>query len=291
MAEARAGAGPGLVDTHAHLNHPRLLRRIDEVIARARKAGVTDIIVVGYDLPSSERAVKLAAEHDGLWAAVGVHPHDAVHLNDAGVHQLRTLAKSDRVVAIGEIGLDFCRNLSPLDAQEQAFTRQLSLALELALPAIVHCRDAQDAVLRTLGSAAQPGVVWHCFEGSADQAEEALSLGVWLAFGGRLTHRNASNLRAVARDVPHDRLLLETDCPYLVPEPRRHRDNEPANVRAVAERLAQVRGESREHVARVTSENARHVFGLTGSCVECAAAALPLTARRGTERTEDRPGR
>jgi TatD DNase family protein len=254
--------GSRAVDTHTHLNHPRLLRRLEEVVARARDAGVGDMIVVGYDLSSSEEAVTLAGMHDGLWAAVGIHPHDAAELDDAAVRRLKGLAQRERVVAIGETGLDFYRDLAPRDVQRRAFERQLSLADELALPVIVHCREAQDVVLEILRSSALPRVVWHCFDGSPGEAARALALGVWLGFGGRLTHRRAGDLQRAAKEAPGDRILLETDCPYLAPEPRRGRDNEPANVRVVADCLARVRGESAEQIVRQTTENARQLFGL-----------------------------
>ncbi len=258
-------AGSRVIDTHTHLNHPRLLRRLEEVVARAREAGVGDMVVVGYDAPSSEEAVRLASRHDGLWAAVGVHPHNAADLDDDAAGRIRDLAQCDRVIAVGETGLDFYRDLAPREAQRRAFGWHLSLSAELGLPVIVHCRDAQEAVLATLRSAALSRVIWHCFDGSPAEAERALALGVWLGFGGRLTHRGAGVLRRAAKEVPGDRILLETDCPYLAPEPHRGRDNEPANVVAVADCLAGVRADSREHIEEMTTENAQRLFGLGGA--------------------------
>jgi TatD DNase family protein len=258
---------PGLVDTHTHLNHPRLLPHLAPVLERAREAGVGEMIVVGYDLPSSSLAVELAEQHGGLRAAVGVHPHDADVMDDAAAESLRSLAKSEAVVAIGETGLDFYRDLSPRDTQMAAFVAHLALADEMGLPVIVHCRAAQEELLGVLASRAEgrsgdSTLIWHCFDGSREHAQRALDLGMVLGFGGMLTYGRAEELRRVAAEAPVDRILLETDCPYLAPEPRRGRDNEPANVAVVAECLAQARGESRERIATATTENARRVFGL-----------------------------
>jgi TatD DNase family protein len=267
MAEGSALAGA--IDTHTHLNHPRLLRRIHDVLARAREAGIDEMLVVGYDVPSSGRAVELAQEFDFLWAAVGMHPHDASALDELSVQSLRDLAGSKKVVAVGETGLDFYRDLSPRHVQEAAFRDHLSLAAELELPAIVHCRNAEEAVLSVLESADCPidrhRVVWHCFDGSAAMAERALALGVRLGFGGLLTRRSAGELRSIARDAPLESILVETDCPYLVPRPSRSSDNEPANLRYVIECVAEARGEAPQHVAAATADNARRVFGLLHS--------------------------
>ena len=233
------------------------------MLARARAAGVAAAIVVGYDLPSSRKAVELAESNSDIWAAVGVHPHDAADMSDDGLSEIRALARSERVVAIGETGLDFYRDLSPRPAQEKAFTEHLALAGELGLPAIVHCREAQEEVLAALHSATPPSpVIWHCFEGTLDHARRALDLGIFLGFGGRVTYRNAADLRDVAAAVPSDRMLLETDCPYLAPEPKRGRDNEPANLPIIAEAMAAIRGDEGEAFMATTSENALRVFGL-----------------------------
>jgi len=265
--DARAGgevsAGVSLIDTHCHLNHPRLLRGLPDVLARARAAGVAAAIVVGYDLPSSRKAVELAEGHSDIWAAVGVHPHDAAEVGQDDLSEIRALARSERVVAIGETGLDFYRNLSPRPAQEKAFSEHLALAAELGLPAIVHCREAQEEVLAALESDMPPSpVIWHCFAGTLDQARRALDLGLFLGFGGRVTYRSADELRSVAAHISADSILLETDCPYLAPEPKRGRDNEPANLVAIAEAMAAIRGDEGEAFMATTSENALRVFGL-----------------------------
>lgn len=259
----RAGVMAGAVDTHTHLNHPRLLRRLDEVLARAEQAGVSAMVVVGYDLPSSELAVELAEANPNLWATVGIHPHDACHLDHSSLVRLRSLARREKVVAIGETGLDFHRNLSPPDAQAEAFRRQLDLARELSLPAVVHCRQAQGQVLDMAAEFGGLAMVWHCFEGTGEHAARAVALGMMVGFTATITRRNAGALRRIAAGIPADRLLLETDCPYLSSEPKRQRDNEPANVIAVAEHLAAARGVSADAVIRVTTENARRALGVS----------------------------
>jgi len=259
--ESRTGAS--LVDTHSHLNHPRLLRALPDVLARARAAGVSAMIVVGYDLPSSRKAVELAESDADVWAAVGVHPHDAADVSQDDLSEIRALARSARVVAIGETGLDFYRDLSPRPTQEKVFEEHLAVGAELGLPVIVHCREAEEEVLGALESdMPRSPVIWHCFDGMLDHARRALDLGLFLGFGGRVTYRNAAHLREVAAVVPADRMLLETDCPYLAPEPKRGRDNEPANLVVIAEAMAAIRGEEGRALTDRTSANARRVFGL-----------------------------
>ena len=254
--------GHPAVDTHTHLNHPRLLRRLEQVLARAREAGVGGMLVVGYDVPSSETAVRLAEAHPHLWAAVGVHPHDAVGADARAMGRLRELAQSRKVVAVGETGLDFYRDLSPREAQVEAFRRHLALAGELQRPVVVHCRDAQEEVLSILQQYHGLPCIWHCFDGSREQAEAALALGALLGFTGIVTYRGSEKLRQVAAAVPADRLLLETDSPYLAPEPRRKGDNEPANLPLVAASVAEVRGTDPGEMMRQVTQNARRVFGL-----------------------------
>lgn len=252
----------GAVDSHAHLNHPRLWHRLGEVLARAEQAGVRATVVVGYDVPSSELAVQLAQQHPQLWATVGVHPHGAAGLDERALAQLRSLASREKVVAIGEMGLDFHRNLSPPEVQREAFREQLALARELSLPAVLHCRKAQEEMLSLAAEFAGVTMVWHCFEGTEEQASRARALGMVIGFTGIITRRGGEGLGQVAAGLPADRLLIETDSPYLLPDSKRHGDNEPANVMAVAERLAAVRRTSCGEVVRVTAGNARRVFGV-----------------------------
>jgi TatD DNase family protein len=268
-----------LVDTHAHLDDRAFAADREAVIARAVAAGVSRILTVGVDLPSSRAAVALAEKHPAVYAAVGLHPHDARKWHEATARELRALAQHPRVVAIGETGLDFYRNLSPREAQGAAFRAQLALAGEVGLPVIIHDREAHGEVIAILKEWAtevqnrrvkgqspdrQPrpaarGVL-HAFSGDLGMAEEASKLGFCIALGGPLTFAHARRPVEVARQLPLDRLLLETDCPYMTPEPFRGRRNEPAYVRYVAERLAQIRAQPVEVVAKATTQNALTLF-------------------------------
>ena len=254
-----------LVDTHAHLDDRAFAADREAVIARAVAAGVSRILTVGVDLPSSRAAVALAEKHPAVYAAVGLHPHDARKWNEATARELRALAQHPRVVAIGETGLDFYRNLSPREAQIAAFRAQLALAGEVGLPVIIHDREAHGevmAILREWVERVRTPVlgVLHAFSGDLALAEEASNLGFCIALGGPVTFTNARRPVEVARQLPLDRLLVETDCPYLTPEPFRGRRNEPAYVRYVAERLAQIRAQPVEVVAKATTQNALTLF-------------------------------
>ena len=257
-----AGPAPTAIDSHTHLNHPRLARKLDQVLARARAAGVAEMIVVGYDLTSSEAAVKLAESADDLRATVGVHPHNASGVNAETMRALRRLAASERVTAIGEAGLDFYRDLSPREAQESSFRRHLELAAELHLPIVIHCREAQERLLAMLRECAGEGLtlIWHSFDGTLAHAEAALSLGAFLGFNGMITYPRNRHLAEIAAAVPLGRLLLETDCPYLAPEPRRSGDNEPANLPLIADAIAKARHIPSADVVSATTANARRAF-------------------------------
>ncbi len=256
------GTSPGdfLVDSHCHLNHPRLFRQIPDVIERARAAGVAQMVVVGYDVPSSRKAVEIAETTPEVWAAVGVHPHEAGEMGPEELAEVKALAQSSRVVAIGETGLDFYRNLAPADAQRSAFQKQLDLGGELGLPVITHCRNAQEAVLAALQSRQQQRVVWHCFEGTAAHADRAIELGAMLGFGGLLGRTGSAGIKTALRNAPEDRILLETDSPYHVPVGK---DNEPANLPAILEMLARARAEPPARLAALTTANAHRVFKLS----------------------------
>jgi len=253
-----------LFDSHSHLNDRRLRRDVDGVVLRAAEEGVSRIMCVGFDLPSSRLAVEIAGLHSGVWVAVGVHPHDAKTLNDGVLSELARLAREPKVVAIGEIGLDFYRDLSPRPVQEAAFRAQIELAKELEVPVIVHDRNAGPQVLRVIEDQGPPaaGGVLHCFSGSLDLARQAMELGFYIGVAGPVTFQKSDALRAVVRAVPIERLLVETDAPYLTPEPFRGRkDNEPAFVRLVAEKVAEIKGIGLAEVARVTTANALRLFG------------------------------
>lgn len=255
--------GP-LIDSHAHLNDRRFETDREEVLVRARGAGLAAVVNVGFDLPSSAACLELADRHPFLFAAVGVHPHDAAGVPPDYLERLWELARHARVVALGEMGLDYYRNLSPRAVQEKVFREQLALARELDLPVIIHDREAHAAVLDILrkDGLGRRGGVMHCFSGDWALAGECLELGLYISLAGPVTYPNAQKTREVAAKVPLDRLLVETDCPYLPPQPWRGKRNEPAFLRRVVEEIAALRGATAAEVAAATTENARRLFGL-----------------------------
>jgi TatD DNase family protein len=250
-----------LIDSHAHLDFPQFDADRETVIQRAREAGLVAILNVGADLASSRAAVALAEQHDFIHAAVGVHPHDAKTVTSAVLGELRELARHPKVVAIGEIGLDYYRDLSPRPVQRRAFADQLALAAELALPVVVHSREAHDDVFAALKGWKGTGVL-HSYSAGLERLEEVLGMGFLIGLSGPVTFPNASGLRAVAAAVPLERLLVETDCPYLTPVPYRGKRNEPAYVRYVVEAVARARGMPAEVVAQATTVNAHSLFGV-----------------------------
>ena len=247
--ETTAPAGGWLVDTHAHLTDPALHQEVSEIVERARAAGVGAIVCAGYDLSSSRDAVDLARWIPGVWATVGIHPNEVSSAVAADFDAIAALARDPSVVGIGETGLDYYRNRTPRTRQIETLEWHLSLAEELALPAVIHNREAdrdtaqllRASAVRRSGSTA-PGVL-HCFSSNdADYLDRVLGDGYYISFAGVVTFRPNGSLRDVAARVPVDRLVVETDAPYLAPEPLRGRRNEPAYVRHTADRLAQVRG-------------------------------------------------
>ncbi|WP_027717136.1 TatD family hydrolase [Desulfovirgula thermocuniculi] len=256
-----------LIDSHAHLNDRRFEADREEVLARAREAGLAAVVNVGFDLPSSAACLELAGAHPFLYAAVGVHPHDAGEVPPDYLERLRELARKPKVVALGEMGLDYYRNLSPRAVQEKVFREQLALARELDLPVIIHDREAHAAVLGILrkDGLGRRGGVMHCFSGDWELARECLELGLYISLAGPVTYPNAQKTREVAARVPLERLLIETDCPYLPPQPWRGRRNEPAFLRCVVEEIAALRGLAADEVAAATAENSRLLFGLPGT--------------------------
>ncbi len=266
-----------LIDSHAHLHFPRFDGDRDAVIRRAREAGLIAIVNVGTDLITSRASVALAEEHDFIYALVGVHPHDAKTLSPDILAELRSLARHPKVVAIGEIGLDYYRDLSPRPVQRQAFADQLNLAAELGLPVVVHSREAHEDVLAVLRAWEPPprgvrdegGVgVLHSYSAGLERLDEVLALGFSISISGPVTFPKANRLRQVAAAVPLERVLMETDCPFLTPVPHRGRRNEPAYVRHVAEAVARARGMPGEEVARATADNACRLFGIDPSPIE-----------------------
>ncbi len=252
-----------LIDSHAHLDFSQFRDDRDAAVRRALEADVTAIINVGTDWASSERSVELAARYPAIYAAVGVHPHDAGTLSADVLKRLGELAAEEKVVAIGEIGLDFYRDLSPRDRQRQAFRQQIRLAVELGLPLVIHDRDAHAETLRILREeeAGRVGGVLHCFSGDLDMAREGIALGFLIAFGGPITY-GGKKKQDIAGRIPLEKILIETDCPFLTPVPHRGQRNEPAYVRHVAEKLARLRGISFEEAAAATTANAAGLFGL-----------------------------
>ncbi|MBH0200639.1 MAG: TatD family hydrolase [Nitrospira sp.] len=252
-----------LIDTHTHLDDARYNDDREAVIARAREAGVEAFVTIGCDLVTSHAAVQLAGQHSFVYASIGVHPHEVKHIGDGWYDDFRRLACSKKVVAYGEIGLDYHYNHSSPKEQRERFREQIQLARELALPVIIHTREAQEDTIAILKEeqASEIGGVFHCFSGDARLAKDALELGFYLSFSGILTFQNASMLREIATTVPLDRLLIETDCPYLTPMPHRGKRNEPAYVAQVAKQLAALHpGLSEEDIGRTTTENAKRLF-------------------------------
>ena len=257
-----------IVDTHAHLDADAFDEDRDEVIARAVEAGVSMIINVGVNLESSKKAVSLAEEHPEVLAAAGFHPHQADTMKQADVARIGEIARHPRAVAIGEIGLDFYRNYSPREAQFQALKWQLELASELELPVVIHSRQAEKEMLEALRDwtgrsgkikGRSPGVI-HCFSGDTATAEQYLEMGFYLALGAYIGYPTSVGAYDVIRSIPQDRLLVETDCPFLAPQSHRGKRNEPAYLPQTVELLAEIRGTTVETVARETTENAQRLF-------------------------------
>ena len=254
-----------LIDSHAHVQVRQFNHDRATVIAAAFDAGVAQMVTPGVDVETSKQAIAIAEQYPGrIFAAVGTHPHDATTLTDAALAEQRELARSPHVVAIGEIGLDYYRNLSPRDAQRDAITRQFALARELALPVILHNRDSHADMIELLRSEGQ-GLrgVFHCFIGDQAMARDALDLGFAISFAGPVTYPKNTELAEVAAWAPLDRILVETDCPYLTPTPFRGQRNEPRHVAQVARHIADLRGISLDQMAEATSRNTATLFRLS----------------------------
>jgi TatD DNase family protein len=255
-----------LIDTHTHLDDPRYNDDREAMIARAREAGVEAFITIGCDRSTSQAAVALAERHSFVYASIGVHPHEVKHISDGWYYDFRRLAQNKNVVAYGEIGLDYHYNHSSPKEQRERFREQLQLARELKLPVIIHTREAQEDTINIMKEekASDVGGVFHCFSGDAWLAKDALDLGFYLSFSGILTFQNATMLREIAKNTPLDRVLIETDCPYLTPVPYRGKRNEPAYVTFVARQLAEIHADrpdlSIDQIGRITSENAKRLF-------------------------------
>ncbi|WP_134702852.1 TatD family hydrolase [Ammoniphilus sp. YIM 78166] len=251
-----------LFDTHAHLNAEQFNEDQEEVIRRAKENGVTRIVNIGFNRETIPTSVALAEKYDFIYTAVGWHPQDAKDMLEEDYDWLRELSKHEKVVAIGEIGLDYYWDTSPRDIQQVVFRRQIQLAKELKLPIVIHNRDAHQDVVDILReeNAAEVGGIMHCFSGSLEMAKQCLDMNFYISFGGPVTFKNAKKPKEIAQEIPLDRLLIETDCPYLTPEPYRGKRNETGYVRYVAEAIAQLRGMSTEELAYHTMENAKRLF-------------------------------
>ena len=253
-----------MIDSHAHLTDERYASDVDQVVARAAAAGVETIVSIATDPDDARAAIALAERHPRMFATVGVHPHAAGKVPPEALEEIRALAEHPRVVAIGEAGLDYHYDFAPREAQLEWFRRQLALGAELDLPVVVHAREADDdvaALLREAGSATR-GVL-HCFSSGRPLLEEALSLGWYVSFGGMVTFKRF-DAEDLVRLVPEDRLLVETDSPYLAPVPHRGRRNEPAHIPIIIERLASIRGATSEAMATATTRNAAALYRLPG---------------------------
>ena len=253
-----------LFDTHAHLHFPEFDADRDAMLDRARAAGVRRMLTIGTEPESSRAAVALASREADVWATVGIHPHDAAGADSVALGEIERLAAEPRVVAVGEIGLDYFRNLSPREDQQRAFRALLGLARRIGKPVVIHCRDAHEDVLRILAEERVTDVrgIMHCFSGDVAIARRCLDLGLLISLAGPVTYPNARALPEVARFVPADRLVVETDCPFLPPQGYRGKRNEPAYLAITATRVAELRGEPVESmVARMTA-NACALFGI-----------------------------
>ncbi|MBN2899353.1 MAG: TatD family hydrolase [Clostridia bacterium] len=253
-----------LFDSHAHIDSERFEGERDDIVARAKEAGLSLIMNPGADYSSSVNAVALSEKYDMVYAAVGIHPHEAESVDEAMLEAIEALAKKEKVKAIGEIGLDYYYDHSPREIQKQVFVDQIRLAKSLGLPIIIHDRDANDDVMRIL-KAENPfetGVILHCFSGSAELARQYVKLGAYISVAGPLTFKNNRKTIEVVEVVPLDRLLIETDSPYLTPVPFRGKRNEPAYVQYVADKIAEIKGLTFKEVADATRENGCRIFNI-----------------------------
>ncbi|MFZ5650623.1 MAG: TatD family hydrolase [Bacillota bacterium] len=253
-----------LVDTHAHIDIEEFDGDREDTIQRAAENGVAAIINASFDLESSGRSVALAGRHVGVYAIVGIHPHDAGEAPQGYLDRLAEMARDPKVVALGEMGLDYYRNLSPREIQQRVFREQLALARELEMPVVIHDRDAHGDLMDIIkkDGVPQKGGVMHCYSGSWEMARECMKKGFYISIAGPVTYPNAARLKDIAVRLPLDRILVETDCPYLSPQIFRGQRNEPAYVRHVAGEIARLRGLSGEEFARAASSNAARIFGI-----------------------------
>ncbi|MDD5464986.1 MAG: TatD family hydrolase [Candidatus Omnitrophica bacterium] len=251
-----------LIDTHCHLDFPPFDPDRDAVIQRAKAMGIAYFINIGSTLESSTASCALAQKYGEVYASVGVHPHDADTFNSQAEDKLKSLAQKNKVIAIGETGLDYYRNLSSQDNQKQAFIKQIELAKDLKLPLVIHCRQAEKDTLQILKTALPLRAVVHCFSGDENFLRECLGAGFFISFTCNITYKKAQGLRDMVRLVPLDRLMLETDAPYLSPEGFRGKRNEPLQIKLLAEEVSRLKGASFAEIAEKTTQNAKEFFKL-----------------------------
>ncbi len=254
-----------LIDSHAHLTFKRLVKDVEGVIDRSIEAGVSGWVTVGTDTEQNQQVVALAEKYENMYAAVGIHPHDAKHVTDYDLIQLKQIAQSQKVVAVGEMGLDFYYNFSDPAVQKKVFRSQLLIARELGLPVIVHSREAFEETVEILDGfkSGFEKLVFHCFGGSAEQAKILIDKGFYISFTGVVTFKNATDVQEAAGVVPVERMMVETDCPYMSPEPmRKQKVNEPALMVHTAKFLAELKGMDAEDFAMKVTETTRGFFGL-----------------------------
>lgn len=253
-----------LFDTHVHLNAEQFSEDLNEVIDRARMEGVRYMVVVGFDRPTIIKAMELIEEYDFIYASIGWHPVDAIDMRDEDLEWIEELAKHPKVVAIGEMGLDYYWDKSPKEVQQEVFRKQIQLAKKVKLPIVIHNREATADIVTILKeeNAAEVGGIMHCFSGSVEVAKECVEMNFYISLGGPVTFKNAKKPKEVAQEIPLKKLLIETDCPYLAPHPYRGKRNEPSYVKLVAEQIAELKGLSYEEVSQVTTENAKILFGI-----------------------------
>jgi TatD DNase family protein len=251
-----------LFDTHAHINDKQFAEDREEMLQRALDAGVSRLVVIGCDAEGITSAIELAEKYDFVYAAIGWHPVDAIDMTDKDLERVEELSTHPKVVAIGEMGLDYHWDKSPKNVQKDVLRRQIQLAKRVKLPIIIHNREATADIIPILREegAAEVGGIMHCYSDEADLVQEFLDMNFYISLGGPVTFKNARAPKEVAKMVPADRLLIETDCPYLAPHPNRGKRNEPAYVKLVAEQIAELRGIGYEELAELTMRNAERLY-------------------------------